>query len=158
MEIILPAVSAGPVAVFDCTLDWRISEATRVQETAQYAVEASVDPLAGPSPALDAAVKIAVEKVVAYKLQRRAWQDLQEGNVTQATAKLRMVATRLLAAGESDLARTVQAEAEHLEKHGFTSAIGTKQIKYGTRGLGRTRTMRTAEPASHPSVAERRGL
>jgi Mg-chelatase subunit ChlD len=96
----------------------------------------------GGTPSLDPAVKTAVEKVVAYKLQQKAWQDVNEGNVVVATHRLRMVATRLIAAGEEELARTVQAEADHLERTGQTSATGTKQIKYGTRGLGRTQAMR----------------
>ena len=97
---------------------------------------------AGPAPALDGLVKMAVEKVVAYKLQQKAWQDLNEGNLASATQRLRMVATRLIDAGEEELARTVQAEADHLERTGQTSPTGTKQIKYGTRGLGRTQAMR----------------
>ena len=38
----------------------------------------------------------------------------------------------------------MQAEVAHLERTGHASPAGTKQIKYGTRGLGRTQTMRPA--------------
>ena len=99
----------------------------------------------GAGRELDPVVKTAVEKVMAYKLQARAWQDVQDGNLAQATARLRMVATRLLAAGEAGLARTAQTEADHLEQHGRPSMGGVKQIKYGTRGLGRTHGMPTEE-------------
>jgi hypothetical protein len=109
---------------------------------ARIAYDLAIPAQDGPTPSLDPAVKTAVEKVVAYKLQQKAWQDVTEGNVVVATHRLRMVATRLIAAGEEDLARTVQAEADHLERTGQASATGTKQIKYGTRGLGRTQAMR----------------
>jgi Ca-activated chloride channel family protein len=97
---------------------------------------------AGAPTPLDPAVRTAVEKVVAFKLQQKAWQDLTAGNLVAATNRLRMVATRLIDAGEDELARTVRAEVEHLERTGHASPTGTKQIKYGTRGLGHTQTMR----------------
>jgi Ca-activated chloride channel homolog len=147
LEIVLPAIGEGEVEMVHCTLEWQPTDSLQPAEQAEYTITAPVNRFARPAQALDEQVKVAVEKVVAYKLQKRAWQDLQEGNLAQATTKLRMVATRLLAAGEPELARTVQAEADHLERHGFASVVGTKQIKYGTRGLGRTRSIRAAEQA-----------
>jgi Ca-activated chloride channel family protein len=147
LEIVVPEAAGETVQVAACTLEWQPTDHRAALLRLGYPIRATVDAQARPALALDAAVKGAVEKVVAYKLQKRAWQDLEEGNLQQATTKLRMVATRLLDAGEADLARTVQAEAEHLEQHGFASAVGTKQIKYGTRGLGRTQQMRMPEPA-----------
>ncbi len=84
---------------------------------------------------LNPAVKAVVEKVVAFKLQSRAWLDLKAGDVRQATMRLKMVATHLLSAGETELAGAVNAEIEHLENFGQASRSGTKKIKYGTRGL-----------------------
>ena len=109
-----------------------------------YEITIQAEATPGPVPPLDATVKTAVEKVVAYKLQQKAWQALNEGNLAVATQQLRMVATRLIDAGEDDLAQTVQAEVAHLERTGHASPAGTKQIKYGTRGLGRTQAMRPA--------------
>ncbi|HMA36656.1 MAG TPA: hypothetical protein VKY74_19530, partial [Chloroflexia bacterium] len=148
LEIILPAVASGPVRLATCTLEWRAIDTRFGTERASYEIMAAVDARAAAAATLDPAVKVGVEKVMAYKLQKRAWQDVQEGNLVQATNKLRMVATRLLEAGEDALARTVQAEADNLERNGFVSASGTKQIKYGTRGLGRTRSMRAPGPVS----------
>jgi Ca-activated chloride channel homolog len=147
LEIVVPPVAGETVHVAACTLEWQPTDHKAGIVRLGYPIRAAVDVQARPALVLDPAVKGAVEKVVAYKLQKRAWQDLQDGNLQQATTKLRMVATRLLDAGEIDLAQTVQAEAEHLEQHGFASAVGTKQIKYGTRGLGRTQHMRMPEPA-----------
>lgn len=83
-------------------------------------------------------VKSVVEKVIAFKLQSRAWQDLKAGDVHQATMRLKMVATHLLSAGETELAGAVNAEIAHLENFGQPSRSGTKKIKYGTRGLAAT--------------------
>lgn len=80
-------------------------------------------------------IKSVVERVIAYKLQGRAWQDLKAGDVKQATVRLKMVATHLLSAGDSEMAEAVQREIEHLEGFGQASRSGTKKIKYGTRGL-----------------------
>ncbi len=83
----------------------------------------------------NAVVKSVVEKVIAFKLQSRAWQDLKAGDVRQATMRLKMVVTHLLSAGEAELAGAVNAEISHLENYGQASRSGTKKIKYGTRGL-----------------------
>ena len=117
---------------------------TAGQVRVPYEVTIPVAADTGPVPPLDPTVKMAVEKVVAYKLQQKAWQELNDGNLVSATHKLRMVATRLIEAGEDELAHTVQAEVAHLERTGQASPAGTKQIKYGTRGLGRTQAMRPA--------------
>jgi len=154
LEIVLPAVSDGMTTVACCALEWEPLDDMAPQGRADYIISAPVDRYAGPTTVMDGAVKGAVERVMAYKLQKRAWQDVQEGNLVQATSKLRMVATRLLEAGETELAQTVQAEVENLERNGAASAIGTKQIKYGTRGLGRTRSMRA--PAGPEPHAEKR--
>jgi Ca-activated chloride channel family protein len=74
-----------------------------------------------------------VEKVSAFKLQTRALQDLQSGDVTGATQKLKGAVTRLLNQGEVDLAQTMQNEINNLEQGGQISSEGQKTIKFGTR-------------------------
>lgn len=74
-----------------------------------------------------------VEKVSAFKLQTRALQDLQTGDVSGATQKLKSAVTRLLSQGEADLAETMQKEIENLEQSGALSSEGQKTIKFGTR-------------------------
>ena len=49
-----------------------------------------------------------VEKVSAFKLQTRALDDLERGNVQAATQKLRGALTHLLNQGDTELAATVQ--------------------------------------------------
>jgi Ca-activated chloride channel family protein len=74
-----------------------------------------------------------VEKVSAFKLQTRALQDLESGNVTSATQKLKSAVTRLLSQGETELAQTMQEEVENLEQGKQLSSEGQKTIKFGTR-------------------------
>jgi Ca-activated chloride channel family protein len=83
----------------------------------------------------DPAVMSVVERVMAYVLQTRALDDLAAGNRAAATQKLRAAATRLLSAGEESLARTVQLEAERIERQGQASPEVAKEIRYATRKL-----------------------
>jgi len=71
-----------------------------------------------------------VEKVTAFKLQTRALQEAEMGNVAGATQKLRAAATILLNQGDADLARTAQLEADKLEQQGQMTAEGKKTIKF----------------------------
>lgn len=74
-----------------------------------------------------------VEKVSAFKLQTRALDDIEAGNVTGATQKLQSAVTRLLNTGDTDLAQTVQNEVQNLERQGQLSSEGQKTIRFGSR-------------------------
>ncbi len=82
---------------------------------------------------VNAPVMNIVEKVSAFKLQTRALQDLQAGDVTSATQKLQSAVTRLLNQGEVELAQTMQQEISNLQQSGQLSSEGQKTIKFGTR-------------------------
>ena len=83
----------------------------------------------------DPTVMNIVEKVSAHKLQTRALQEAQAGDIAGATVKLRAAATRLLNMGEDELAQAALGEAENLERQGQLSAAGTKKLRYETRRL-----------------------
>jgi Ca-activated chloride channel family protein len=85
--------------------------------------------------AFDANVMNLVEKVSVFKLQTRALEEAQAGNVALATQQLRAAATRLLSLGEAELAQAAQQEADNLQQQGQMSAGGTKKLQYGTRKL-----------------------
>jgi Ca-activated chloride channel homolog len=74
-----------------------------------------------------------VEKISAFKLQTRALEDIESGNVAGATQKLQNAVTRLLNTGESDLAQTVQKEVTNLQQSGQLSTEGQKTIRFGSR-------------------------
>src|SRR5215216_2222518 len=73
-----------------------------------------------------------VEKISAFKLQTRALQDLQAGDVGGATQKLQSAVTRLLNQGELELAQTMQQEISNLQQTGQISSEGQKTMKFGT--------------------------
>ncbi len=80
-------------------------------------------------------VSRAVQHMVLYGLQEQAQQDLAAGQVAQATRRLEQLATHLLAAGATDLARTVQQEAGRLRRTARLPEQARKAIKFGTRTL-----------------------
>jgi Ca-activated chloride channel family protein len=82
-----------------------------------------------------ASVMHVVEALSAYKLQRRARADLEAGDVTGATRKLRAAATRLLDMGQEELAAEAERQASELERRGQADPHLTKRLRYETRKL-----------------------
>ncbi|MCX7682100.1 MAG: VWA domain-containing protein [Anaerolineae bacterium] len=76
-----------------------------------------------------------LSKVTIYRMQERAWDALERGNVKEATRHLEMVATRLLDMGETGLARAAMLEAGRIVQGGQPTPKGRKELKYGTRSL-----------------------
>jgi Ca-activated chloride channel homolog len=84
---------------------------------------------------IDPEVKGIIEKVTAYTLQSRAWQEIASGDIAGGTRRLAAVSTRLLSMGQVDLAQEVQQEVQNLKQRGTATSQGKKRIKYGTRDL-----------------------
>ena len=74
-----------------------------------------------------------VEKVQAFKLQTRALEEADAGQVGSATQKLRQAVTILLSQGEADLAGQMAREADRLEQGGELSSEAKKTIKLTSR-------------------------
>jgi Ca-activated chloride channel homolog len=83
-----------------------------------------------PSVILDA-----LSKLTLYRLQERAQQALEKGDVVEATRRLENLATRLLDMGEEELAGQVRLEASRVAHTNALSDKGRKTIKYQTRFL-----------------------
>lgn len=81
------------------------------------------------------AILEALSKLTLYRLQERAQQALEEGNIAEATKRLENLATRLLEMGEEDLARQTRQEAQRVAQTMTLSDKGKKTIKYQTRYL-----------------------
>jgi Ca-activated chloride channel family protein len=77
----------------------------------------------------------AMGKLTIYKMQERAMEEVQSGEIDAAVNRLKAVATRLLDIGEAELARAALLEAGRLAKTGSLSDEGRKRLRYGTRGL-----------------------
>lgn len=85
--------------------------------------------------AIPSTIVTALGKLAIFKMQEKAMEDLENGQVNAATQRLETMATRLLNLGETDLARAALLEAGRLARTGGLSSEGRKKIKYGTRSL-----------------------
>ncbi len=83
-----------------------------------------------PSVILDA-----LGKLTLYRMQQKAEQALQQGDAANATRRLENLATRLLAAGQEELAQIAKEEARRVSQTRTFSEEGRKGLKFGTRML-----------------------
>jgi len=77
----------------------------------------------------------ALSKLTLYRLQERAKESLERGDVTEATQRLNNLATRLLEMGQENLAQHTLAEVQRVLQTRAFSDAGRKTIKYETRAL-----------------------
>lgn len=77
----------------------------------------------------------AMSRLTLYRMQERARLELRDGKINEASQHLQDLATRLLAQGHNDLARSVLSEVVHIQQTQAFSEEGEKRIKYGTRSL-----------------------
>ncbi len=80
-------------------------------------------------------IKVSLKKLAVFKMQAQVNDDLKAGDVTRATQRLQIMATRLLDLGEPVLAQAALQEAKQLTYTGMLSPEGSKKIHYGTRKL-----------------------
>ena len=77
----------------------------------------------------------ALSRLALYRLEDRAREALESGDVAEATRKLEYLATRLFESGQDGLAQTAMLEAQQVARTRHISDQGAKQLKYGTRAL-----------------------
>jgi Ca-activated chloride channel family protein len=89
------------------------------------------------APVEDPPIQIldALGKLALYRMQQKADAALAAGNIPEATKHLETLATRLLSAGQNDLANAAIAEARRVSGTNMISEDGRKALKYGTRLL-----------------------
>ncbi len=92
-------------------------------------VSAEVTPELPPGEIIDAMARLTL-----YRLQERARQEVEAGNIAEATKHLQYLATHLLAHGDRELAHVVLVEAEHIQQSHSFSKVGDKQIKIWNQG------------------------
>lgn len=81
------------------------------------------------------AILDALGKLTLYRMQQKAEDSIRAGNFDEATRRLENLATRLLDAGQAELANTVMREAQYVKQTKALSAEGQKTMKFGTRLL-----------------------
>ncbi len=77
----------------------------------------------------------ALSRLTLYRMQEQARLEITAGQHERASRRLQLLASNLVAAGETKLAQTVLLEAERLKHSKRLSGEGEKKIKYGTRAL-----------------------
>ena len=104
----------------------------RFQALSDVSVEVTDSPAPEDPPAV---ILDALGKLTLYRMQERAQQALETGNVREATRRLENLATRLLAMGQEDLAMQALSEARRVAHTNALSDKGRKTLKYETRHL-----------------------
>jgi len=74
-------------------------------------------------------------KLTLYRMQEKAYTEVEAGQFELAAHHLKQLATNLLAQGERSLARTALMESENILSMQTSTEEGRKAIKYGTRSL-----------------------
>lgn len=130
VEFVVPSRPAGSYRIAQMQARYDVAQLGLVAQQAglDLLINFAHDPAAASPP--DPRVMNIVEKVSAFKLQTRALEDLEAGNVQAATQKLRGALTHLLNQGDSELASTVQQELANLEKGRMMSSEGRKTIRF----------------------------
>ena len=95
-------------------------------------IEAMVSP---PSEEPPNVIMDALNKLTLYRMQERARDAMERGDVDEATKRLEYLATRLFELGENQLASQAEAEAKFVAKTRALSDEGRKTLKYSTRAL-----------------------
>ena len=79
----------------------------------------------------------AVRLLTLYRLNEKAWHEMETGLLDKAATRLNHLSTRFLEVGETVLAKQATIEAQRLSQGGTLSLDGHKNLKYGTRALMR---------------------
>lgn len=104
----------------------------KYQVVSDVSLEVSDDPpLEDPS----VAILDALGKLTLYRMQERAQEAIESGDIREATRRLENLATRLLAMGEEELANQAISEARRVAHTHSLSDKGRKDLKYQTRHL-----------------------
>jgi Ca-activated chloride channel family protein len=137
LEILVPSGRIGAVRLADLSIQYTPIDEGQHTQSVKLPVGINFVEANRQVP-INPEVKTVIEKITTYRLQIKAWQDLNNGDLENGKKKLTAVGTRLLSMGEVELASQVRDEVDNLERRGNTSSEGAKRIKYGTRGLAGT--------------------
>ncbi len=121
-----------PVARIIASGDILANDTPHFQTLSDFSIGVSRDaePEETPQSLLDA-----LGKLTLYRLQERAQEALENGNIEEATRRLENLATRLLERGQEELAQQALAEAQQVAYTSALSDKGRKALKFQTRLL-----------------------
>lgn len=104
----------------------------KYQVLSDFSLEISDDP---PQEDPPIAILDALGKLTLYRMQERAQEALENGDIREATRRLENLATRLLELGEPELAQQARSEAQQVAYTYNLTDKGKKTLKYQTRHL-----------------------
>lgn len=104
----------------------------RVQALSDVSLGISSNP---PQESTPPEILDALGRLTLYRMQERAQEALEQGNIPEATRRLKNLATRLLEIGETELAQQAVDEMQQVAYTNDLSAVGRKTLKYQTRHL-----------------------
>jgi len=135
LELVIEAKKSGQYRIAQAEYSFEIldKKSTKSSIRKDIVVNFSDDEIACKK--INPTVMNIAEKASAYELQTRAIKQAAAGDISGATQRLRIAATRLLDMGENDLADAALDEINNLENAGSMSSSGTKKLKYETRKL-----------------------
>jgi Ca-activated chloride channel family protein len=130
VELVVPSRPPGAYRIAQIEVEYDVPRTSVLKQRAvlDLLLNYSHDPASIPPP--DPRVMNIVEKVSAFKLQTRALEDLEAGNIPAATQKLQGALTHLLNQGDTQLAAIVRTELTNLEKGRTMSPEGRKTIRF----------------------------
>ena len=142
VEFVVPSRPPGAYRIAQVEVEYDVPQSGQPPQRTGLDVLLSYshDPAVVPPP--DPRVMNIVEKVSAFKLQTRALDDLEKGNIPAATQKLQGALTHLINQGDNELAAIVRKELANLEKGRVMSSEGRKTIRFES---GKTVRLNTAE-------------
>ena len=134
-EIVLPPRPAGTYRMAQADITYNIagSEQTDLKEAIDLVVTFTED--AAKTDQIDGEVMNIIERVVAHKLQTRALDEADMGEIVHATQRLRAAATRLLDLGEVELAQAAEQQAKQIEQDGRVDLAAAQKMRYATKRL-----------------------
>ncbi len=132
IELSLPPRAPGDYRLAQAEVNYDVpGGGAGLKATADIIVTFTAD----AATAVNGAVMNTVERVTAFKLMTRALDEREAADAGQRTQRLRAAATRLLDAGEIQLAQEAQAAAAQIDAGQTLSPHATKRLVSATRKL-----------------------
>ena len=132
VELMLPARPAGVYRIAQAEVAYDVPQLGLAEEKVRADIMMSFTQDAFQAQQVNPRVMNIVEKVTAFKLQTRALQEAEAGNIANATQQLRAAHTILLSQGDAELAKTVRLAADELEQQNKMSSEAQKTIRFGS--------------------------
>ena len=128
------AVKSDLTVILDGTLKVAIASQSLPVPPLQLVLSRPVTNLPDAEPP-DPTIVQALSRLMLYRMQERAQEEIRNGRIDAATRHLQSLASTLLSQGERGLAQTVMLEVNHLQRQSVLTPEGSKKMNYGTRAL-----------------------